>query len=124
MFHTEAELDKYFASVYAALPDEVGGMLMVDAYGGRTAHTVGRTTRTVDDCPGVKRYFRVVQDWNPTTRMCDWCIDFEDNASVVHRAFRYGTPLCNLVNTPSLSTVRLTRLPASRVQVPVEGVDR
>lgn len=88
VFLTPHDLDRYLESVHAALPDDEGGVVMLDAYGGRSAHLVGRSGRQVDGCPGVSRYYRTVDSWCPVTRICCWSIDFEDAQGGVHTAFR------------------------------------
>ena len=83
-------LRAYFRNVKATLR-ETGGMFMLDCYGGRSAHTVGETTRELDPAKhkGVCRYTRKVDSWDSTTRMSEWSInfDFEDGSRL--EAFRY-----------------------------------
>eukprot|EP00041_Stephanoeca_diplocostata_P014351 m.259933 g.259933 ORF g.259933 m.259933 type:complete len:236 (+) comp19669_c0_seq17:205-912(+) len=80
VLHTFPELQCYFTQVYTALTTDTGndgpsacnGVMLLDAYGGRNAHVVGKRGRCVDDCPPVTRYVRHVKHWDPQRRMCDW----------------------------------------------------
>ena len=111
VLHTSAELTRYLGGVYSSLGQD-GGMVMLDLYGGRTAHALGESGRRVEGCAGVTRYTRSVRSWNPVTRVCRWSIEFETEDGTTHTAFEYVWR----VWTPSEITRALTEAGFVEVQ--------